>query len=276
MDVLDEIGIQLFIKSKMGLHNQKGYVPSSPETPNFDEKFDELDPVVLHHEEEKMRRTDKRRAGRSRVPFFRHESFWRFFLSAILMIVAAVVWVDRFKMDGTLRNLITTTVAEKMATKWESPTCGSTPEEARSNGCFFDIMHYAWVPELCYYPMLAEDEFRNFKNNTWYSDAEQTQAIDTAAVMKGEVQVAYNTLEYREYQCAYGWKMIRRALMTRTTVVTRTSNMDESAYCAEMIFTDLNTSDKPTSTQFRRFEVEYLSCSRLSSTRLFADEYHPN
>jgi hypothetical protein len=261
---------------KMGLHNQKAYVPSPPETPNLDKKMEGLDPVVLHYEEEKMRRLEKRRCSRSRAQCLKHEAFWRFFLSGLLMIVAGVVWVDRFKLDGTLRNFITTTVGEKLSAKWESPTCGSTPEEAKANGCLFDIMHYAWVPELCYYPMLAEDEFRKFENNTWYSDVEHSQAIDTNLITKGEVQVVYNTLEYREYQCAYGWKMIRRALMTRTTVDTRTSDLDESAYCAELIFTDLNTSDKPTSKQFVRFELEYLTCSRLSSTRLFAEDYHPH
>jgi hypothetical protein len=259
----------------MGLHNQKGYEPSPPSTSNLDEKIDDLDPVVLHYTEETSRRLDNRGNGRSRPSFLRYEAFWHFFFSAILITVAGVVWIDRFKLDGTLRNIITTTVGDKVAAKWKSPTCGSTPKEARGNGCFFDIMHYAWVPELCYYPMLSEEEFRKFENNTWYLDSERKQTVESATVVRGEVRVAYNTLEYREYQCAYGWKMVRRALMTRTAVDSRTADMDESSYCAELIFTDLKTSDTPTNTLFRRFEVEYLTCARLSSTRLFANEYHP-
>lgn len=259
----------------MGLYNQKGYVASSPDLPNLDQKTDDLDSVVLHYREEKIRRSAQRHCSRPRTTFLRNEVFWRSFISIVLLITSGLVWIDRFKHNGTLRNYITTTVGEKMAAKWESPTCGSTPEEARANGCSFDIMHFAWVPELCYYPMLSEEEFSTFENNTWYSDEVQSQEIDKATIARGEVQVAYNTLEYREYQCAYGWKMLRRALMTRTTVDSRTSDVDESAYCGELIFENLVNSDVPADMQFVRFEMEYLTCSRLSSTRLFANEYNP-
>jgi hypothetical protein len=223
--------------------------------------------------EEGQRISKKQKAAKSTFKGVDRKVSLRIFFSGLSIAFASLLWYDKFRNNSFISTALRNSISTSLDEAWESPLCGGTPEEARSNGCIFDIMHYAWVPELCYDPMLSEAEFAPFQNNSWYSDLEATNEIPEDLILKGEVESAYNTLEYREYQCAYGWKMLRNSLMTRTPVDSRTADLEESATCANLIFTELNTSDKPTSTQIVHFTLGYLTCERLSSTRLLAKEY---
>src|SRR4051794_39657381 len=55
----------------------------------------------------------------------------------------------------------------------ELTSCGSTPSKARSLGCHFDILSFAWQTPQCYDAELM-DSFINFYNWTFYTQPDRT------------------------------------------------------------------------------------------------------
>jgi len=90
--------------------------------------------------------------------------------------------------------------------------CGSTPAEARSRGCRFDVMSFSWLPSRCYDAELAQafDEVHEWE---WFVDGNRTQPVAHAEVMKGEYTGLFVNWEYHLRHCTAMWKKLHRALL---------------------------------------------------------------
>jgi hypothetical protein len=76
--------------------------------------------------------------------------------------------------------------------------CGSSPSEARSRGCFFDVMSFTWSLPDCFDGELTE-QFLNHTQWRWYSeDGTETQRD---SVLAGEYEYLFVSGEYHAIHC---------------------------------------------------------------------------
>eukprot|EP00249_Psilotum_nudum_P027933 c36202_g1_i1 orf=1-456(+) len=71
----------------------------------------------------------------------------------------------------------------RRASQWDQ--CGTTPEEARSRGCIFEVTLSLWVPEECYDREL-EEEYLQSKDLVYYRDINLTEAVPLDEVRLGQ------------------------------------------------------------------------------------------
>lgn len=90
--------------------------------------------------------------------------------------------------------------------------CGGTPEEARTNGCHFDIISFCWLPDDCYDAELS-DEFDHANHLEWFLDPNRTQPLSHEQIMTGEYTGLYVNWEYHIRHCTAMWKKFHRAIM---------------------------------------------------------------
>lgn len=91
---------------------------------------------------------------------------------------------------------------------WTS--CGNDSTTARSRGCSFDLISFAWQTPECYDGELVS-EFTSWKGNwTFYSDVHLTELVDQSVAMQGETQL-YVKWEYHIVHCTFMWRQMHRA-----------------------------------------------------------------
>lgn len=127
--------------------------------------------------------------------------------------------------------------------------CGSSPSEARSRGCHFDIISFAWFPEECYDSELS-DEFDHFTEWKWWLDPNATHPISHAEAMTGEYTGLYVNWEYHLRHCTAMWKKLHRAVLGKGKVVINSyiRPIEHTEHCEKMLlkprgisFKEINT-----------------------------------
>jgi hypothetical protein len=85
-------------------------------------------------------------------------------------------------------------------------SCGHNATEARSRGCRFGVMAFAWLTTECYDEAL-EDEFISWANWTWYTSADATNdsQISFAQARLGE-QDMFVDWNYHVVHCTFMWR----------------------------------------------------------------------
>ncbi|MCJ1301987.1 hypothetical protein MMC08_004788 [Hypocenomyce scalaris] len=85
-------------------------------------------------------------------------------------------------------------------------SCGHSPVEARSRGCNFDIISFAWLMPECYNDSLTQ-EFISWSNWTWYTSEEpedNTQlSFEVAKLGEEDTFVDWN---YHMVHCTFMWR----------------------------------------------------------------------
>jgi hypothetical protein len=108
--------------------------------------------------------------------------------------------------------------------------CGYTPQEARRNGCRFDLILYEWVPAQCYDEELQE-EFR-LKKSKWYVDDEGTQDVSQEEAARGETEKLFWDWDYHIWHCRYSFLQMTRILMnTSLGIPGRLMDIDHANHC---------------------------------------------
>jgi hypothetical protein len=137
--------------------------------------------------------------------------------------------------------------------------CGLSPTEARTNGCHFDAIHYAWLPSICANQHL-ETEFLPIQDVVLHADAQlYNAAISDEDFGGGDVRAIVTTNGFVAKRCQYAWEKLRRTVTEGSIPDSRiwtVANMDD---CAEIL------ADFPKNWQSRnqsdvRVEMEFLSC----------------
>lgn len=109
--------------------------------------------------------------------------------------------------------------------------CGYSPEEARAQGCVYDVMMQDWVPEPCYDSVLTE-KYLAQGNWTWYADGEGKTTMTDEQMRKGEHGEAWMSTSYHKAHCVFSWLKIIRALRNNEGISEELLSYDHVLHCS--------------------------------------------
>lgn len=141
--------------------------------------------------------------------------------------------------------------------------CGTTPSEARSRGCPFDILSFAWQTPDCY----DHDNTEAFRthNGTWsyFADIQGTRSRPEEEAMAGGLQT-FVTAEYHFTHCTYMWRQLHRAYTIRGYIDDHLDNWNHTLHCQRLLLArptwqmaDVNTVGR----------IIYPKCRRIGQPR---------
>ena len=113
-------------------------------------------------------------------------------------------------------------------------SCGDDVDTARSNGCFFDIMSFSWLPPLCYDGELVE-QFLGLQDWRWYADAGGKQPVPKEEVLAGQHPELFVSGEYHQFHCTYMWRKLHRAILGNGRVDSYIGNYHHTEHCEKML-----------------------------------------
>ena len=108
--------------------------------------------------------------------------------------------------------------------------CGRTPDEARANGCIFDVMMQLWTPADCFDEVLS-NRFLEVGNWTWYADTSASHIFTLEEMRKGEHDAVYVAQSYHITHCIYAWEKLVRAMRNRAPLITELISYDHVIHC---------------------------------------------
>lgn len=118
--------------------------------------------------------------------------------------------------------------------KWSS--CGNDSATARSRGCSFDLISFAWQTPECYDGELVS-EFASWNGSwTYYADRNFTQIVDQDVAMRGERKL-YVEWSYHLVHCTFMWRQMHRAY-ERGWIDAHLGNYNHTLHCGQMILMD--------------------------------------
>lgn len=89
--------------------------------------------------------------------------------------------------------------------------CGNTPRIARSRGCLFDVMSFAWLPAPCVDVEMME-RYISERTWEWYIDYDMTKKASLDMVREGEYKWMFSTQAFHIAHCLYTWEKQKRFL----------------------------------------------------------------
>ncbi|OQV04045.1 hypothetical protein CLAIMM_08994 [Cladophialophora immunda] len=120
--------------------------------------------------------------------------------------------------------------------------CGYSPEEARANGCVYDVMMQDWVPEPCYDAVLTE-RYLAQGNWTWYADAEGKVILSDEEMRKGEHGSAWMSSSYHQAHCIFSWDKTVRALRNNRPISQELLSYDHVLHCSHQTLNGVEVDD---------------------------------
>ena len=101
----------------------------------------------------------------------------------------------------------------------EETPCGSTVNDARSAGCLFDPLTFAWLPPACYdfsltSSFLALEDWEYYRLHT---DGSRRQ-LSLINIMQSSDEVLYVSWEFHRQHCAHLWLKMHRAMLERRPI----------------------------------------------------------
>lgn len=137
--------------------------------------------------------------------------------------------------------------------------CGSSPEEALSRGCHFDLMSFCWLPDLCYDPSLTDD-FIKAGPWKWYSAPDGGDEIPEDIVRTGVYDNLFVSFDYHRNHCLHMWSKLHRAIIQGNPIDGYIGNYNHTLHCQEMLLDD----DTPDDAIMTIIKTKYPSCGGLS------------
>ncbi|KAK1996438.1 hypothetical protein LX36DRAFT_553250, partial [Colletotrichum falcatum] len=89
--------------------------------------------------------------------------------------------------------------------------CGSSPIEARSNGCVFSLMDGHWIPEMCYDRELDLEWSK--KGWRFWEDKEGKRELTQETVWSGVLSSFWVTTDYHRGHCQKGLEQMGKRYM---------------------------------------------------------------
>jgi len=108
--------------------------------------------------------------------------------------------------------------------------CGYSADEARANGCVFDVMMQLWTPGDCFDEVLS-NRFLDVGNWTWYADPSATKAYTLEEMRKGEHDAVYVAQDYHVTHCIYAWEKLVRAMRNQEPLIMELISYDHVIHC---------------------------------------------
>jgi len=114
--------------------------------------------------------------------------------------------------------------------------CGGTPDEARANGCVYDVMMQLWTPPECMDAALSQ-RYLDAGNWTWYANADATKIYTDEEIRKGEHDVVYVAQSYHRHHCIFAWERLVRAMRNQGPLITELISYDHVMHCRHKTLT---------------------------------------
>ncbi|MCJ1442763.1 MAG: hypothetical protein MMC23_003260 [Stictis urceolatum] len=91
--------------------------------------------------------------------------------------------------------------------------CGTTPAEARSRGCRFDVILYSWIHPLCHDEQLQE-AYMTQRESEWYRErgGGNGEKVSQAEAAAGEIETLWLPWSFHYHHCQFVLKMVTRIL----------------------------------------------------------------
>ncbi|KAH7418523.1 hypothetical protein BKA64DRAFT_613703 [Cadophora sp. MPI-SDFR-AT-0126] len=111
--------------------------------------------------------------------------------------------------------------------------CGSNPDEAKSKGCVWDLMNFAWTHPLCYNRAESEDWIETYGPWKWYLDSNATQPV-------ADEDLPYTDAVYTEYgyhveHCLYSLNLLILAATSGHLIADETSPLAHTHHCSRSL-----------------------------------------
>jgi hypothetical protein len=149
----------------------------------------------------------------------------------------------------------TIAVTHTIHTIKEPETCGITADEARSRGCQYDVISFAWTPSRCFDSDLMTD-FTSLRNWTFFTSQNGTEAVPYESVALGEHDTLYVTQEFHMYHCTYMWRKMHRAVLAAVPLDGYIGNYHHTGHCEHQIMQQARGAHEISTTIF----TKYVSC----------------
>jgi hypothetical protein len=117
------------------------------------------------------------------------------FLVAIVLMVAIV-----------FTSIVSTSRTESQPSLSD---CGNSPSTARTRGCSFDLISFAWQTPECFDASLVS-EFATWDDWTFYTDRKGNMTVPQEVALLGE-QSLWVTWDYHLVHCTFMWRQMHRA-----------------------------------------------------------------
>lgn len=155
--------------------------------------------------------------------------------------------------------------------EYSSASCGSTPDEAISRGCVFDLMNYAWTPPECYSSQLLNESLAlYFEPWKWYSSRSRTP--DTEVLQDSEVlsrmETVYGDHAYHVAHCLYMWRTLQWALFGNLTKLQHHyATFEHQGHCIELLSREQRNDAKHAT-----IHLEYVKCVNPERTMVASQQ----
>lgn len=137
-------------------------------------------------------------------------------------------------------------------------SCGSTPAEAKSSGCLFDLMSWCWLHPECHDKTLS-DAMLNLGPWVWYNDVGATQQVPQEVAALGEIPIMYVEESFHHIHCTYIWKKMHRAYISGRVIDSYIGSWNHTFHCSEMLLRQ----GIPWSQVTTSVTVKYPTCDRF-------------
>lgn len=127
--------------------------------------------------------------------------------------------------------------------------CGSTPDEARSLGCKFDIFSYAWYAPPCYNLELHESFLAQHRDDIEWRYMDYTP-LTTDDVLTGDHwSLRPISGQFHDMHCTYEWLRLIRALAEERPLDRKLSKFEHSHHCSTRLLEKDKSYRNETATQ---------------------------
>jgi hypothetical protein len=112
-------------------------------------------------------------------------------------------------------------------------TCGTSPTEAQSRNCRFDILSFAWQTPECFDDELMQDFIHYGGNNTWqfYTHPNRTDSVVSLAIALEGQRTLYVDWAYHVTHCTFMWRQMHRAYAVRGYVDSHLDSYEHTLHC---------------------------------------------
>ncbi|KAH6675053.1 hypothetical protein B0J14DRAFT_27465 [Halenospora varia] len=124
--------------------------------------------------------------------------------------------------------------------------CGTTPAEAKAQGCIFDRINYGWTPPACLDTELEDSTYREAMKRggewRWYLDSNTTQEIPQDWEDLSKQTHVWTEHRYHVLHCLYTWKILHRAAMRDSVIYAFVGNYGHTTHCSDMLLDEATRS----------------------------------
>lgn len=175
-----------------------------------------------------------------------HETHWKppnspFIRGTRLMIVLGVSLAVMIALQSYILFILKTGTTQAETVPGSSYTsgqqkpryesCGSSPAEARSRGCQYEIVTGVWELPECFDQEL-QDEYLHHLDWKWYEDEEMTQEIAPEVIALGEYTVAYAPQQWHLMHCGYRWLKQHKVYKNGGSLDQEAESLEHTRHCA--------------------------------------------